>query len=87
MTRPKSVAGSTFPVLVFSLIVLGAGLAGMAGMAGSVTTGAIAALVTAVLGVMGTHVGHVASHELAARQSTADPLSSGLEQFSLGPGS
>lgn len=76
-----TVAGSTWPVLLFALILLGAGLAAMAALGSAVTAGAITALVTAVLGVVGTHVGHVAGHELAARQSTAQSPLSGLERL------
>jgi hypothetical protein len=68
----ESAAESIWPVIVFALIVLGAGLAAMAALPnGAVTAGAITTLVTAVLGVVGTHVGHVAGHVLAARQSQA----------------
>ncbi len=81
MVAVKSIASSTWPVLVFALIVLGAGLGAMATLASDVTAGAITALVTAVLGVVGTHVGHVAGHELAAQQSTAQPPLPGLEQL------
>jgi len=88
MTAPKSLAGignatasSIWPVLVFALIALGAGLGAMAALAGDVTAGAITALVTAVLGVVGTHAGHVAGQELAAKQSPAQPPLPGLEQL------
>lgn len=65
----KSGPGSIWPVLVFALIALGAGLAAMAALSGAVTAGAITALVTAVLGVVGTHAGHVSGHELATKPS------------------
>jgi hypothetical protein len=88
MTTPKILTGirnttavSIWPVLVFALIALGAGLGAMAALAGDVTAGAITALVTAVLGVVGTHVGHVAGHELAAKQSLAQPPLPGLDQL------
>jgi len=77
----STVAGSTWPVLLFALIVLGAGLAAMAALVPAATAGAITALVTAILGVVGTHVGHVAGHELAAKQSTAQLPLSGLERL------
>ena len=77
----NATAASVWPVLVFALIALGAGLWAMAGLAGDVTAGAITALVTAVLGVVGTHAGHVAGHELAAKQSPAQPQLPGLEQL------
>jgi hypothetical protein len=50
----------------------------MAAIRNGVTAGAITALVAAVLGVVGTHAGHVAGHELAAKQSQPRP---GLEQL------
>ena len=85
MTTPKILAGirnataaSVWPVLVFSLIALGAGLGAMAALASDVTAGAITALVTAVLGVVGTHVGHAAGQELAAKQSPVQPPLPGL---------
>ncbi len=88
MTTPKMLAdirngtaASIWPVLVFALIALGAGLGAMAALAGDVTAGAITALVTAVLGVVGTHAGHVAGHELAAKQSPTQPPLPGLEQL------
>jgi hypothetical protein len=78
MTTPKILAGirnataaSIWPVLLFALIALGAGLGAMAALVGDVTAGAITALVAAVLAVVGTHAGHIAGHELAARQSPA----------------
>jgi hypothetical protein len=77
----KSGAGSIWPVLIFALIALGAGLAAMAALSGNVTAGAITALVTAVLGVFGTHAGHVAGHELATKQPATHPLVAGLEQL------
>jgi hypothetical protein len=77
----STVAGSTWPVLLFALIILGAGLAAMAALTPAVTAGAITALVAAVLGVVGTHVGHVAGHELAVKQSTAQLPLSGLERL------
>ncbi len=69
MSTPKGIAGSTWPVLVFALIILGGGLLAMAALAKDVTAAAITTLVTAVLGVVGTHVGHVAGQELATQQS------------------
>jgi hypothetical protein len=85
---PKSVTSSmtsgsvsAWPVLVFALIALGAGLAAMAALSGAVTAGAITALVTAVLGVVGTHAGHVAGQKLAAKQSATHPLAAGLDQL------
>jgi hypothetical protein len=69
MSMPKSIAGSTWPVLVFALIILGGGFWAMAALTNDVTAAAITTLVTAVLGVVGTHVGHVAGHELATQQS------------------
>jgi hypothetical protein len=88
MTKPNiladtrnTTAASIWPVLVFALIALGSGLGAMAALAGGVTAGAITALVTAVLGVVGTHAGHVAGHELAARQSPAQPPLPGLERL------
>ncbi len=87
MTTPKVFAGirnrtaaSPWPVLLFALIALGAGLGGMAA-AGDATAGAVATLVTAVLGVVGTHAGHVAGEELAAKQSPTPPPLPGLEQL------
>ena len=76
-------AGTTsiWPVLVFALIALGAGLWAMTGLANDVTAGAITALVTAVLGVVGTHAGHIAGHDLAAKQSPAQPQLPGLERL------
>lgn len=88
MKMPKSVTtsltsgtASAWPVLVFALIALGAGLAAMAALSGAVTAGAITALVTAVLGVVGTHAGHVASQKLANKQSATHPLAAGLDQL------
>jgi hypothetical protein len=88
MTTPKILAGirnatatSIWPVLIFALIALGAGLGAMAALASDVTAGAITALVAAVLGVVGTHAGHLAGHELAAKQSLAQPPLPGLEQL------
>jgi len=85
MTTQKILAGirngtaaSIWPMLVFALVVLGAGLGAMAGRAAA---GAITALVTAVLGVVGTHAGHVAGHELAAKPPPAQPPLPGLEQL------
>jgi hypothetical protein len=72
---------STWPLLLFALIVLGAGLGAMAALTRGVTAGAITALVTAVLGVAGTHVGHVAGHELATKQAAAQPPMPSLEQL------
>lgn len=77
----KSGAGSIWPVLIFALIALGAGLAAMAALSGDVTAGAITALVTAVLGVVGTHAGHVAGEELATKQPATHPLAAGLGQL------
>jgi hypothetical protein len=77
----KSIAGRTWLVLVFALIVLGAGLGAMAALAHDVTAAAITALVTAVLGVVGTHVGHVAGHVLATEQSTAQQPLAVLERL------
>ncbi|SRR6266851_102973 len=75
-------AGSIWPVIVFALIVLGAGLGAMAALPnGAVAAGAITTLVTAVLRVVGTHVGHVTGHQLAVRQSPAQPPLPGLEQL------
>jgi hypothetical protein len=81
MRMPNSIAGSTWPILLFALIILGAGLGAMAALTTDVTAGAITALVTAVLGVVGTHVGHVAGHELATKQSTAQQPLPGLDQL------
>lgn len=85
---PKSVTGSisnasssVWPVLVFALIALGAGLAAMAALSGAVAAGTITALVTAVLGVVGTHAGHVAGQKLATKQSAMHPLAGGLDQL------
>lgn len=72
---------SIWPVLVFALIVLGAGLGATAALATGVTTGAITALVTAVLGVVGTHIGHMAGHELATKQAATHPLAASLAQL------
>lgn len=73
--------GSAWPVLMFALIALGAGLAGMAALSGAVTAGAITALVTAVLGVVGTHAGHLAGQKLATKQSATHPLAAALDQL------
>jgi len=88
MTTPKILAGirngtatSIWPVLVFALIALGAGLGAMAALTSDVTAGTIATLVTAVLGVVGTHAGHVAGEELVAKQSPTPPPLPGLEQL------
>jgi hypothetical protein len=81
MGRAKTIAGSTWPILVFALIVLGAGLGAMAALAKDVTAAAITTLATAVLGVVGTHVGHVAGHQLAASESTAEALPTALERL------
>ena len=88
MRMPKSLTSSmtggpptAWPVLVFALIALGAGLAAMAALSGAVTAGAITALVTAVLGVVGTHAGHVAGQKLATKQSATLPLADGLDQL------
>jgi hypothetical protein len=80
MAMLKSITGSTLPVLVFALIVLGAGFAAMAALSGAVTAGAITALVTAVLGVVGTHAGHVVGHELATKP-VMHPLAASLQQL------
>ena len=53
----------------------------MTALANDVTAGAITALVTAVLGVVGTHAGHIAGHDLAAKQSPAQPRLPGLERL------
>jgi hypothetical protein len=74
-------AASAWPVLLFALIALGAGLATMAALSGAVTAGAITALVTAVLGVVGTHAGHIAGQKLATEQSATHPLASGIDQL------
>ena len=88
MQMPNSVtssmtsgASSAWPVLVFALIALGAGLAAMAGLSGVVTAAAITALVTAVLGVVGTHAGHIAGQKLATEQSAMHPLVAGIDQL------
>jgi len=88
MKMLKSVTGSmssgtisAWPVLVFALIALGAGLAAMAALSGDVTAATITALVTAVLGVVGTHAGHVAGQKLATKQSATHPLAAGLDQL------
>jgi len=83
MTTAKSITVSTWPVLVFALVVLGAGLWAMAALAekDSVTAAAITALATAVLGVVGTHVGHVAGHELATRGAVTEALPTSLERL------
>lgn len=83
MTKPKIFGSeSVWPVIVFALIVLGAGLGAMAALPkGAVTAGAIATLVTAILGVVGTHAGHVAGHELATKPSPAQPPLPSLEQL------
>jgi hypothetical protein len=72
---------SAWPVLVFALVALGAGLAAMAALSGAVTAGTITALVTAVLGVVGTHAGHIAGQKLATKQSATHPLAAGLDQL------
>ncbi|SRR6266576_2495592 len=79
---PKNVTSSTWPVLVFTLIALGAGLAAMAALSGAVVAGTITALITAVLGVVGTHAGHVAGQKLAIKQPATHPLAAGLDQLS-----
>jgi hypothetical protein len=81
MRAAKSVVGGTWPVLLFALAVLGAGLWVMAAKVTNLSAGAVTALVTAVLGVVGTHAGHVAGHELAARQSGAQSLTAELERL------
>jgi hypothetical protein len=43
---------SAWPVVVFALIALGAGLSAMAALPGAVTAATITALITAVLGVV-----------------------------------
>jgi hypothetical protein len=72
---------TAWPVIVFALIALGAGLAAIAALSGAVTAGTIIALVTAVLGVVGTHAGHVAGQKLAAKQSAMHPLAAGIDQL------
>lgn len=81
MKMQNSIAGSTWPVLVFALIILGAGLLAMANLTSDVTAGAITTLVTAILGVVGTHEGHVAGHELATKQSATQSLAANLNQL------
>lgn len=81
ISRMNTGAVSVWPVLVFAVIALGAGLAAMAALSGAVTAGAITALVTAVLGVVGTHAGHVAGQKLASRQSATHPLAAGIDQL------
>ena len=88
MRMPNSVtssltsgASTAWPVLVFALIALGAGLAAMAALSGDVTAATIAAMVTAVLGVVGTHAGHIAGQKLATRQSDIHPLVAGIDQL------
>jgi len=78
---PRSIAGGTWPVLVFALIILGGGFWAMAALTNDVTAGAITTLVAAVLGVVGTHVGHVAGHELATQQSAKRPLLPDLDRL------
>jgi hypothetical protein len=77
----KNGAASVWPVLVFALIALGAGLAAMKALSGAVSAATITALVTAVLGVVGTHAGHLAGHELATKPSPAHPPMPGLEKL------
>jgi hypothetical protein len=81
MGKVKTIAGSTWPVLVFALVVLGAGLGAMAALTKDVTATAITALATAVLGVVGTHVGHVSGHELATKGSASTPMLAALEDL------
>jgi len=78
---PKNVTSSAWPVLVFALIALGAGLAAMAALSGAVAAATITALITAVLGVVGTHAGHVAGQKLAIKQPATHPLAAGLDQL------
>lgn len=89
MRMPNSVTSSltgatstAWPVLVFALIALGAGLAAMAALSDDATAATITALVTAVLGVVGTHAGHIAGQKLATKQSAMHPLAAGLDQLS-----
>jgi hypothetical protein len=75
-------AESVWPLIVFALIVLGAGLGAMAALPkGAVTAGAITTLVAAVLGVVGTHAGHLAGQKLATKPSPAQPPLPGLERL------
>ena len=77
----RSVARSTWPVLLFALVILGTGLWAMVTVTDSVTAADIIALVAAVLGVVGTHVGHVTGHELGREHPTAERLAAGLERL------
>ena len=88
MKMPNSVTSSmtsgttsAWPVLVFALIALGAGLAAMAALSGAVTAATITALVTAVLGVVGTHAGHISGQMIATKQSATHPLAAGIDQL------
>jgi hypothetical protein len=57
---------SSWPVLVFALLVLVTGLTIMTTLKqDNVTAADVAALAAAVLGVVGTHVGHITGHQLA----------------------
>jgi hypothetical protein len=80
MGTAKSIAGSTWPLLVFALAIFGGGLGAMAAFASPATPEAITALAAAVLGVAGTHVGHVAGHELATKRSV-DQVTNSLERY------
>jgi len=70
----RSIASDAWPVLLFALTVLVGGLIAMAVLADDVSADAITALAAAVLGVVGTHVGHIAGHHLALRQSAGEPV-------------
>lgn len=77
---PKAVTGSIWPVVLFALVVLGAGLGVMAVKVSALTAGAVTALATAVLGVVGTHAGHMAGHQLADRPRTGS-IADGLQRL------
>jgi hypothetical protein len=78
---PRTVARSTWPVLLFALVVLGTALWAMVRAVDTVTAADVTALAAAVLGVIGTHVGHVTGHELGKEHPIAERLAAGVARL------
>lgn len=81
MKPRKSTAESIGWVLVFAGVVFAGALWAITTYRTDVAAADIVALAAAVLGVIGTHLGHVAGHESAERQSGTELLAGGLERL------
>jgi hypothetical protein len=81
MKPRKSMAESVGWILVFAGFVFVGALWAITKYRTDVAAADIVALAAAVLGVTGTHLGHVAGHESAERQTRTELLAGGLERL------